>query len=359
MVHHTLSAAFEQRAVRCGLIALIVAAGCAFPATAARLTDLYSAEVDISSPQRDLNSAFADALADVVVKVTGQRAAEVAASLPALGDPASLVQQYRNIAPGRLSVGFDAVALRRALDAAGQPLWGEERPATLVWLAVDEGRGQRSILAAAEENATAGGARNDPAATARALLLDSAAARGLPLVLPLVDGEDLQLVNFADLWGDFTEPVLEASRRYRADAVLIGRARGPDPETARVRWSLLTGDERIDWNGTVASGPDEAADLLAARLAAGPGAARALLVAVDGIDSLARYGSITRYLSALSNVDACEVVEVAGDRVLYNLRLRGDADQLMRVIALRRLLQPVESLPGAATADLYYTVIGS
>jgi hypothetical protein len=195
-------------------------------------------------------------------------------------------------------------------------------------------------------------------AAARALLTDSAAARGLPLILPLVDGEDLQLVNFADLWGDFTDPVLEASRRYRADAVLIGRARGADPETARVRWSLLSGDERIDWNGSVASGPDEAAELLAARLAAGPGASRALRVAVEGIDSLARYGNVTQYLSSLSNVDACEVVEVAGDRVLYNLRVRGDADQLMRVIALRRLLQPVDPVPGGAAADLHYTVIG-
>jgi hypothetical protein len=189
-------------------------------------------------------------------------------------------------------------------------------------------------------------------------LLDAAAARGLPLVLPLVDAEDLQLVNFADLWGDFTDPVLEASRRYRADAVLIGRARGSDPETAQVRWSLLIGDERIDWNGSVASGPDEAAELLAARLAAGPGTARAMLVAVDGIDSLASYGNVTQYLSALSNVDACEVVEVSGDRVLYNLRVRGDADQLMRVIALRRLLQPVDPVPGGAAADLYYSVIG-
>jgi len=358
MIRHTLFAAFNRAAILRGLLALAIAAGVSAPANSARLADLYSAEVEVDSAQRDLDSAFSDALAQVVVKVSGQRAAEVSAGLPALGDPAALVQQYRRVAPGRLAVGFDAVALRRALNAAGLPLWGEERPATLVWLAVDAGRGQRSILAAADDSPPSGDAQKDSAAVARALLQDTAAARGLPLVLPLVDGEDLQLVNFADLWGDFTDPVLDASRRYRADAVLIGRARGPDPETARVRWSLLTGDERIDWNGSVASGPDEAADFLAARLAAGPGAARALLVAVQGIASLDHYGSVTRYLSELGNVDACEIVEVSGDRVLYNLRVRGDADQLMRVIALRRLLQPVEPVPGAVAADLYYAVIG-
>jgi hypothetical protein len=358
MRHYPLSAAFDWNAFCRGLLVVFFSLGLAQPGLGARLSDLYSAEVEVSGPQRDLDSAFADALAQVVVKVTGRRAGEVAASLPSLGDPATLVQQYRNISPGQLSVGFDALALRRALDAAGLPFWGEERPATLVWLAMDAGRGQRDILAAADQELPVNATGDDAAAAARSVLLDSAAARGLPLILPLVDGEDLQLVNFADLWGDFTEPVLEASQRYRADAVLIGRARGTDLETARVRWSLLTGDERIDWNGSVASGPDEAADILAARLAAGPGAARALLVAVEGIDSLANYGNVTQYLSALSNVDACEVVEVAGDRVLYNLRVRGDVDQLMRVIALRRLLAPVDPVPGAATADLYYSVIG-
>ena len=358
MIRHPISAVSDYRSVCWCLFALVVTAGLAAPAYPARLPDLYSAEVDLGTPRRDLDSAFAEALAKVVVKVTGQRAGEVAASLPALGDPAALVQQYRNVASDRLSVGFDALALRRALDAAGLPVWGAERPATLVWLAVDAGRGQRSVLAAAEDEMT-GPDQGDAAATAaRTLLMDAAAARGLPLVLPLVDGEDLQLVNFADLWGDFTDPVLEASRRYRADAVLIGRARGANPETARVRWSLLTGNERIDWNGGVASGPDQAAELLAARLAAGPGTARALLVAIDGIDSLANYGKVTQYLSALSSVDACEVVEVAGDRVLYKLRVRGDADQLMRVIALRRLLLPVDPVPGGAAADLYYAVIG-
>ena len=330
-------------------------------ASAAQVVDLHSAEVDQPTGSRGLEQAFAAALAQVVVKVTGQRLVAIEARLPLLGDPAAMVEQYRSVAPGRLSVGFDAVALRKALDAAELPVWSEERPATLIWLAVDAGRGQRTIVSAAEEEdqpAAGSGVLQQEQAAARTLLLDAASARGLPVVLPLVDGEDLSRVNFADLWGDFTDPVLEASRRYRADAVLIGRARGADPTSSSVRWSLLLGDQRLDWNGTVASGPEEAADRLAAQLAAGPGAARALLVAVDGVADLATYGKVTRYLSGLSNVELCEVLEVDGQRVVYSLTVRGDANQLMRVIALQRLLQPVDAPLGSVGTDLNYMVIG-
>lgn len=337
-------------------LGLAMQAGTVF---AARVTDLYTAEVDLPAGRDGLDQAFAQALAEVVVKLSGQPAAAMSESLERLGDPARLVQQYRNAAAGRLVVGFDPVALRQAMDRAALPIWGDERPATLVWLAIDSGRGRREIVSALDD---AGGGpmdrgNGDLQTIARDALSQSARARGLPLILPLVDGEDLQVTSFADLWGDFTAPVLEASRRYRADAVLIGRARGTDPATTGVRWTLLMGDQRMDWNGTIASGPRDAADRLALQQAVSIDQRQDLRVAVAGVDSLADYANITRYLSELSTVDLCEVIQVEGDRVLFRLSVRGSPDQLMRTIALRRLLRPLEPGLDGGLADLYYAVI--
>ncbi len=319
---------------------------------AAQVPDLYQAEVTLPEGDKGLDQAFAAALRQVLVKLTGRRAAGGAVIASQLGDPVALVEQYRNVSADRISVGFDAIALRRALDQAGLPVWAEERPATLVWLATDRGQGQRDILTSADGR---GGARGS---SARRLLLNAGKARGLPLILPLVDAQDRGALSFADLWGDFTDPVVQASQRYRADAVLIGRARGADPRRAQVRWTLLSGGQRMDWTGTVASGPDEAADRLAMQLAADAGSKRRLRVKVAGLASFDAYGTISAYLSGLSSVVSCDVVEVIDDRAVFELQVRGSADQLMRTIALRRLLQPADPDIAGAAADLYYVFAG-
>ena len=317
--------------------------------------DLYTAQVTV--PDADLAGVFQAALAAVVVRVSGSRAAASPAALASFGDPAVLVQQYRATEPGVWEVGFDPVALRDRFDSAGIAVWGNERPVTLVWLAVDQGRGQREILAAAA-SASGGVAPvtpgEDSLAGSREILQRVAAERGLPVLLPLMDSADLQAISFPDLWGDFSERVLDASARYRADAVLIGRARTPNPAAAQVRWTLLFAGERFNWTGPLSSGPDRAANLFAERLATPAGSLQSLSVAVKNVTSLDAYGSVYRYMSQLGPVERCEVTAVDGDRVLFKLQLRGDADQLLRIIALRRLLSPVDGI--VSDADLQFAL---
>jgi hypothetical protein len=338
-----------------GLAALLLALSSGYSLQAANAPDLYSAQVTV--PGADLAGVFKAALAAVVVRVSGSRAAASPAALASFGDPAILVQQYRATEPGTWQVGFDPVALRARFDAAGIAVWGDERPATLVWLAVDQGRGQREILAAAagtDGGVAPVGSTTDTLSGSREILEQVAAERGLPVLLPLMDSADLQSIRFPDLWGDFSERVLDASARYRADAVLIGRARTPNPATAQVRWTLLFGGERFNWSGPLSAGPDRAADLFAERLATPAGSLQALSVAVQNVNSLDAYGQVYRYMSQLDPVERFEVTAVNGERVLFKLQLRGDADQLLRIIALRRLLQPVDGI--ANDADLQFAL---
>ncbi len=325
------------------LAGLLLAGG----VVAETVTDIYSAEVE-SAADEPASRAFAEALRRVVVKVTGRRDAADSQVMAALGEPASFVQQYRRVASDRLRVGFDPVALKRRLDELNLPVWGESRPTTVLWLAVDGGSGRRQLL----------DAESPEGAQLREELLRAAEGRGLPVVLPLLDSEDLGQVSFSDVWGDFREPVVAASKRYRPDALLLGKLRGQDARFGRIRWTLVVGDEAASWSGGLAEGPGGAADRLAARLAAGTGGIRGIPLRVSGIEDLDSYGAVLNYLAALSIVEDCQVREVTGDRVLFDLKVRGQPDLLIRTLALGRLLSPDASADAASASELRYLLVG-
>ena len=108
---------------------------------AARVPDLYSARVPSpEAGQRSQSDTFGLALEQVLVKVTGHRG--IVADPLVMNQFASAqayVEQHRVNPDGSTWVLFDQVALRRVLDSVGQPVWGEERPATLAWMVLDYG----------------------------------------------------------------------------------------------------------------------------------------------------------------------------------------------------------------------------
>ena len=339
-------------------LSLIVA-----PVEAARVADLYAAEVPAPiAVGQTRDRVFKEALQRVLIKITGRR--DVAADRAVMNrfsNASALVQQYRTNPDGSVWVVFDRVALRRGLDAVGQPVWGDERPVTLVWLIMDAGMGKRNLLAA---EPTLDAAIADPFVEAEvsplelereALVRDTLAAtareRGLPLLLPIVDSEELSEVSLRDVWGGFNESLERASATYKADAVMIGRARVRDPERIEVRWTLMVGSEQLEWQGDLMSGPDGIADLFAARLSSSLDASGRMTLTVEGVNSLDDYGRLTSYLDKLDVVESFTVDRVDADTVTFTLLVRGDDERLVRSIALRRVLQPADAPLDAPMKD--------
>jgi hypothetical protein len=316
---------------------------------AAPVTGIYADSVPVADGSAaSMRAAFSTALARVLVKATGRAdAGRNAALLERFGDPTALVQQYRRDGTGNLWVQFDPAAVGRGLDAAGLPVWGDDRPVTVVWLAFDAGEGEREVLAA-------GGADGATAAALRRELLQAAQERAVPVVLPLRDSQDLAAVSYADVWGDFSEPVVRGSARYQADAVLIGRARLFPQGMPDVRWTLLAGGERAEWRGDVANGPQGLADRLAQRLttAITAGPTRMRLV-VSGVENFEDYGRVLAHLADLDVVESLAVARVDGQAVDFELGLRGGTDRLVDALALRRVLEPAID-PAVDAAALHY-----
>jgi len=323
------------------LIGLLLGLLLTAPAGAVRVDDLYGATVELSDTARDpMNDAFAQALAAMLIKVTGQPEAGTDAVRRSIApNPAAFVQEYSRLPDNQLRVSFDRTAIRAALDAAGLPVWGEVRPLVGVWVAADSGAGRRVILSEGADDAETEASSVDEL---RQILADTAGQRGLPIVFPLVDAVDLGVVSFTDIWGDFREPVLRASERYGAEVVLIGRARSLDPQDDRVRWTLLVGAEELTWTGDISSGPAQAAELLAQRLATFADAADTLRVLVRDVDTLDKYGQLQNYFASLNIVERVSVARVNGNDVEFDLVVRGDLPRLERVLIRNKLLQRAE-----------------
>jgi len=335
---------------------------------AVRVDDLYAAVVPLEGGAGSVREEFGVALAQVLVKATGRREiAADAAVVAQFGDASRFVQQYRIDSDNQVWVQFDEVAVRRELDRLREAVWGSERPTTLVWLIMDDGYGQRRILGGLPEgeqnpDLMPAGEPEDPSTgLLREELLAAAAARGLPLLLPLADTLEITSIPLSDVWGGFTESLVAASARYGPDAILVGRARTAGPGAASVRWTLLRDDRRFDWEGNVASGANDVADFFAARLATSVGSSSRIVLSVDAVDSLDAYGRVSAYLAELDLVEEIAVDRVRNDRVIYRLKIRGNTDQLMRSIALQRVLQPVDAALEGPGGDptLHYRVMSA
>ena len=320
---------------------------------------LYSAEVPLDHEADDARALAYDlALVEVLTRVSGSElAADSLLVAELFPDPSAYVVQFRR-GKGRdsLWVSFDGNAIEEVLRRAGQTVWGGDRPLTLIWLAVDWGRGEREILAAEDSESSSGLQRSiNRNHRLRERLLDIAERRGLPVAFPLLDTEDLQKVSFSDVWGGFDQRLLEASKRYEAGSVLIGRLRPGSSQQAR--WSYHFAGEQRAWNGEPDVVLSRVADTLAHEFAIdGNAPVRTVQLAVAGILSVDHYGSVQDLLGDISIIEDFSVLRVEGDRIVYNVAAHGGAERLRRALRFGGLIEQRDEIgPGAMMGEEFYT----
>ena len=329
------------------------------PVGAVEVPTLFTAEVPFDREAEDPRAdAYNLALNEILTRVSGSELANNAEAVEELfPNPASYVMQFRPGSDETLWVSFDGQAIEQTLRGAGQTFWGAERPLTLVWLAVDWGQGTREIIAADDPERTQHASRSiDRNRLIRERLLEIAGRRGLPLVFPLLDTTDLQSVTFSDIWGGFDEAILDASERYDADSILIGRVRPSSGQSAR--WTYYFSGFESGMSGTPEAVVGQVADLLAAEFAVGGDAPlEAVALNVSGIVSVAAYGSVQKILRDITLIENFAVTEVLGDRVSYRVEVRGGAERLGRALRFNGLVEqdvfdPAQPMP--AGLEFFY-----
>ncbi len=343
---------------------------------AAEIKNLYQAQVIVPDQGRESRAqAFSQALAQVVIKVTGQIDAPAREGVRiAMQKPDVLVSRYdyrkinagdgdqANRQPGfTLDVSFNRVAVNKLLHDNQLPLWGDNRPETLIWVASEE-RGGRQMLGA------------ESPSTVVAALQKASDQWGVPLLYPLLDVEDSLSLSMAELWGLFPAPVVQASGRYGVDPVLAMRvySSGPDKVSGRVMFAFRGQVFNEDINDvTMDVFASRALSLVASRLAAfyailsDGSSEHPLRLQVNAVNDVHDYAGLLRYLENLTAVRTVMPVRVKGDTLTLDLVIDGSPEQVDAEISLDRNLTraypalpatPVEVSEGEPVRrpDLYY-----
>lgn len=316
---------------------------------------LYAASVPLANQeQNERQQAFRLAFEQVLTKVSGKR------TLPnhpviteALSRPQQYVAQFRYYSDVEHTVGdgesptrtlrlwtqFDAEAVEALLRDANIAVWGQARPSVLLWFALEEANGTLVL-----------GADSSGSNRLTAVLEDTAAERGLPLILPLLDLEDRARLSESNLWGGFKDDILAASRRYQSEVVLVGRAYHLLSNQWETRWSMYWAGSSHGWSSRgealeplLEEGIHQAAEYITQRFLAPSGATATdgVQLVVGGIHSLADYANTLRYLTALEVTDSIQVAKLQGDRIWFLVNARGGAAVIRDLLALNRKLVPL------------------
>ncbi len=212
-----------------------------FSVSAVEVTDLYQDILKVDDKSRDTRlAASRKALLNVLVKVSGDESADqnkLAQQRTKNISDYMLKFEYDEKANGQLNlvVKFEARKINELIKELNLPLWGVQRPLVAIWLGIED-NWRRELVT------------QESYPQLEQLIYDKAGRRGLPVVVPLLDLQDRRLVGIPEVWGNFSEPVEEASRRYSAERSITARMyQESDSETWILDWRF-TNDDLFDSN---------------------------------------------------------------------------------------------------------------
>jgi hypothetical protein len=309
------------------IVWVCVACLCSGAALALTRAEMYQATTPVTDrSEAAQTAAFQNAMKAVLIRVTGRRNAEEDPALsPLISNARRYVQQYRSAPDSQLWVTFDGAAIERWLTQNSQPLWGHERPTTLVLLAVQSTSQGGSVIT------------TDDTSDLKAAIDGAAAARGLPLVWPSAGELQKFHVDFGSVNGGSPSTFTDIARRMGSDGMLIGRASGTTA-SANVRWTHQFQDRSSEYSGTL-EGVNRAADMYAGLFAASGGLVP-VNIEVSGVNDLRDFASVESYLESLTFISHVSVESLSGDTVRFRLSTRGGVDSLQRALSFNGRLTP-------------------
>ena len=335
------------------VLLLLAALACLLqaPARAVTVEDLFTVELPVADQTTSLRlESFSEAFKQVIVKVSGS---DEALQSPAFKRPiqnsARYVKQFRYLTReldddedeeldiGRLvlRIDFDQQLIESLLREQGFPVWGRERPSTLLVVAYDVNENIKLV--------------SDDATPDLVEAFDSAASmHAVPVLFPLMDLEDSALIGIGDVAARQYESIEAMARRYQPNVMMVGQMIGRSGAGWQGAWEVSFDEQLFKWNFKASSKQtviDQAIRNLA-KILASEYALEArrpvddvLLLNVSDLSSIEQLIQIRKYLQSLNAVDSVGVAMVSKNSVTYRLKLRNDPEQLQRLIEFGEVLE--------------------
>jgi uncharacterized protein len=320
-------------------------------ARAVLVEDLFTVELPVADQTTSLRlEAFSEAFKQVIIKVSGS---DDALQSPAFKRPiensARYVKQFRylnreptgddeeayDIQRLILRIDFDQQLVEDLLREQNFPVWGRERPSTLLVISYDVNENIKLV--------------SDDATPDLVEELDRAAARhAVPVLFPLMDLEDIATVSIGDIASRQYENINTMARRYAPNALLVGQIFGRSGEGWQGVWEVRFAQQAFKWNYQDSSRKaviDQAIRQLARTLAIEYAledhrrVEESLLLSVSELGDIDRLIAVQRYLKSLNAVESVRVAMISKDVVTYRLKLRNDPEDLQRLIEFGDVLE--------------------
>ncbi|MUJ18676.1 DUF2066 domain-containing protein [Aliivibrio fischeri] len=299
------------------------------PVFAQQQNDLYHTEVQLTGSDKAENIAKQEGLVNVLIKVSGQTdIAQNEVIKKALAQSDRYVTQMSFVeyddAPRAMKLGYNSKMVLNLLTQSEQSIWETPRKSVLVWI-VNEYNYQRSIIWEQSNNSLI------------TRIKEAANERGLPVMFPVGDFDDVTSIEIPDLWGNFKKPIADASERYNPQAILVVKVRGNSSS-----WTLF--DTTPQYLPTTSTKPLEGRESGAVQLAdmvnnvsdyfakkytknLGGVVSQSEMISIEGIHSTRAFFTIEKQLKQLNSVASVQVDTIQGNKVTYTLNLLGDSEQ--------------------------------
>lgn len=234
-------------------------------------------------------------------------------------------------------VRFNSNIVNNLLKSAQIPIWGKIRPETLLWFS-QEIKAKRYLQ----------GQYDEP--EIYTILKQQAEQRGIVLIFPFLDLEDQAKLSAADIWGNFNDAVLLASRRYQAQSTLTTKLFKEPSGLWVSQWNWLILGEVQSWefrseqqDKVLTAGIDELADRLSRQFTqVMRGAESAVILQVNNVGGFRDFQTLDDYLRNLATVKSVDLMLVEQDKVIYTISYLGSKDSLVQEIRLGDVLNTVE-----------------
>lgn len=325
---------------------------------AAVIEDLYDAKIAVEDQsQRSQNTAFSVALKQVLVKVRGNSDLLANQKIKsALTKSTRFVRSYsyeKLESQLYLVISFDPQRVENIIRNSGFPVWDKRRPDSLIWLAIESSDSSTRQIATLTKFSEI-----------YQQLRVRAAQRGITLMFPLWDLDDIQSLGVYDIWGGFSSQISQASERYAVQSILSARLYPTPSQSSDVslnketeaQWScdwtmlegggLLAGQVQGDSPLMIADALiDTLADQLSLKyaidLAQFDRADSKVQIVVNNIDSLNYYSLALKSLENMSVVNDVTLIKQQGSRATFELDLLGDVEDLTNALNLDSKIRPV------------------
>ena len=296
------------------------------------------------------------ALKQVLVKVSGN--AQITAlpeSKLLLKKAQRLLSQYGYKALKNehfFSAVFDKRKINQALKDMQQPIWGDTRPTTLIWLIKDGDDSDRQLVSDNMINTSSDSALSTA-------VQNRQHNRGIILQFPLMDLEDNLALSMSDIAGRFYDPIAIASVRYYVTHFIVASLKQSSAEKWSLDWQLVKYSQHNKLNEVLLSGNtsgqksllvsamvNQVADYYASRYAIleKQGEKFSQTIYVNGINSLAKLTELNTLLANLLAISSFQFVTVEGQQVTVKITINGGLNSFNNSLAEQLNLRPDFSL---------------